>query len=87
MPTLSGVARVLCARGHNALLAPAGRGVCRLVARGGCCRLLAQGRGGGLLSASGPGGGGCTGKGRSLILYERVYNCLPVSAHAFVSSL
>ena len=43
---------VLCARGHNALLAPVGGGgVCRLLARGG-------GGGGGVLSACGPGGGG-----------------------------
>ena len=60
----SGVAWVLCARGHNALLAPGGGGwCCRLVARGvgGWGRVVvlsACGPGAGGLSASGPGGGG-----------------------------
>ena len=43
---------MLCARGHNALLAPAGGGGGGLSASG------PGGGGGGVLSACGPGGGG-----------------------------
>ena len=68
---------MLCARGHNALLAPGGGG-------GG-------GGGGGVLSACGPGGGGGgvpsgkEGKGGALY-YMNGFTTAPVSAHAFVSS-